>query len=414
MLRWTTFALRPLTIAEITEALVFELGHVHGVDLEDLDDRVGNINEQYANTEIIHICASLVEFRKKTPEDEAGSWTLHLVHSSVREFLVSTLPPKPSFDLPQVSDRNDRHSWIATICLAYLSCDDVWIKENAGHKYAFVHYAATHWDRHTLNASSIDTELQKSIVEFLRPGNVNYDRWAKYKAEFGKQHDGSFLPALYVAAFLNSAPAMKTIWATDQTQLNALGGQRGTPLAIACFRGCELAFDLLLSWGADPNIRAGNCGVAITAALYGGHKKIVKVLLEKRVDLNIPAPTGPTPLFVAASQGDPEIVRLLIEAGAALDGMDQLTPLRIASAKGHVEVVKVLLDNKASIQAKDRVCTPLFAAASHGDPEIVRLLIDAGAALDGTDQLTPLRIASAKVMSRLSKFCWKTKQALTS
>lgn len=161
ILRWTTFALRPLTVAEITEALVFELGHVHSVDLEDLDDRVGNINEQYANTEIIHICASLVEFRKRTSEDEAGSWTLHLVHTSVREFLISTLPPKPSFNLLQVPNRNDRHSQIATICLVYLSCDAVWLKENTGYKYAFIHYAATHWERHVLETSSIDTELQK-------------------------------------------------------------------------------------------------------------------------------------------------------------------------------------------------------------------------------------------------------------
>jgi ankyrin repeat protein len=381
ILRWTAFALRPLTVAEITEALVFELGSDDdGVDLEDLDDHVENITEQYANTEIVHICASLVEFRKKTPADEAGLWTLHLVHTSVREFLISTLPPKPSSELLQVSIPNDHHSWIATICLAYLSCDDIWLKEDTGHKYAFVHYAAKHWESHTLKASSIDTELQKGIVEFLRPGNVNYHRWARYTTEFaGKEHDGGSMSALYVAAFLNFTPAMKTIWATDQTQLNGVGGLMGTPLTAACFQGSELAFDLLVSWGADPNIRAGKYGVAITAALYGGHKKMVKTLLEKRVDLNIPAPTGETPLFVAASQGDPEIVRLLIEAGAALNGTDQLTPLRIASSKGHVEVLKVFLDKKASTEITDNGYTPLCLATSNGHHKIVELLLEKGA-----------------------------------
>jgi ankyrin repeat protein len=406
ILKWTAFALRPLTVAEITEALVFELGHVHGVNLEDLDDRIKNINEQYANTEIIHICASLVEFRKRTPEDEAGLWTLHLVHSSVREFLISTLPLKPSFDLLQVPDRNDHHSWIATICLAYLSCDDVWLKEIAGYKYAFVHYAAIYWDMHILKKNSIGTELQQDLVEFLRPGNVNYDRWVKYKLEFEKKHEGCYISPLYVAAFLNFTPAMKIIWVKDQTQLNVPGGQRGTPLAVACLRGCESAFDLLVSWGADPNIKAGNCGVAITAALYGGQKRIVKALLEKRVNLNIPTPTGETPLFVAAGQEDPEIVRLLIEAGAALDGTDQFTPLRIASALGHIEVVKVLLDKRASIDLIDNGYTPLHAAILRGHYSIVELLLQKGANpnISNNNGDSPLHTAVNDVHHKIVEF----------
>ncbi len=86
ILRWTTFALRPLTVSEMTEALIVEPGD-DGVTLQ-LDELPDSIDDDYINSEIIDICGDLVEVRAEKAGDGAGSRTIHLIHLSVREFLL--------------------------------------------------------------------------------------------------------------------------------------------------------------------------------------------------------------------------------------------------------------------------------------------------------------------------------------
>lgn len=76
---------------------------------------------------------------------------------------------------------------------------------------------------------------------------------------------------------------MECIWAKDKTQLNTVGGEYGTPLQAVCFKGYELAFDLLIHWGANPNVDGGKFGVPINAAIAGGHRNIVKAPDRKSV-----------------------------------------------------------------------------------------------------------------------------------
>jgi hypothetical protein len=103
ILRWTTFALRPLTVSEITEALVVEPNNDASLCFDELPD---TIDDEYIDGEIIDICGSLVETRTEKPGDGAGSRTIHLIYPSVREFLLSVLLQNPD-DLAKSSSNSD-------------------------------------------------------------------------------------------------------------------------------------------------------------------------------------------------------------------------------------------------------------------------------------------------------------------
>jgi hypothetical protein len=62
ILRWAAFALRPLTIIEITEALLI----ADSDDYEDLlvDELPDNIDEEYVKSEILGLCGLLIESRQ--------------------------------------------------------------------------------------------------------------------------------------------------------------------------------------------------------------------------------------------------------------------------------------------------------------------------------------------------------------
>jgi hypothetical protein len=90
ILRWTMFALRPLSISELSEALIvkpYDTGA--SLRLEELPDEIDN---EYIDGEIIDIYGALVEVRRESTKAQPGSGTIHLVHSLVREFLLSILP----------------------------------------------------------------------------------------------------------------------------------------------------------------------------------------------------------------------------------------------------------------------------------------------------------------------------------
>ena len=61
ILRWCMFSLRPLTIAELTEALIIR--HTNNSNELDLTDLPDNIDDEYVNNEIRALCGSLVDTR---------------------------------------------------------------------------------------------------------------------------------------------------------------------------------------------------------------------------------------------------------------------------------------------------------------------------------------------------------------
>ncbi|KAH7151968.1 ankyrin-1 [Dactylonectria estremocensis] len=126
LLRWAAFALRPLTICEITEAVLID------DDCDDLpiDELPDAIDEDYIDSEIMDLCGSLLEVRSTPSEPSAGLRTVHLTHFSVKQYLLCNIPAQGKRLLANESLRASNEAIestvLAKLCLRYINFPRVW------------------------------------------------------------------------------------------------------------------------------------------------------------------------------------------------------------------------------------------------------------------------------------------------
>ncbi|KAH8745792.1 hypothetical protein F5883DRAFT_393257, partial [Diaporthe sp. PMI_573] len=85
ILRWAAFSLRPLTVSEITEALLINVQFPN----PQVDEMPDSIDDNYIREAIVNPCGSLLEVRNSLRETGEGSRTIHLKHFSVRQYFLS-------------------------------------------------------------------------------------------------------------------------------------------------------------------------------------------------------------------------------------------------------------------------------------------------------------------------------------
>ena len=125
---------------------------------------------------------------------------------------------------------------------------------------------------------------------------------------------------------------------------NALGE---SGLHIAAYRGQVSVAELLLGFGADPNVQqlpryGGRTPLHIAAV--NNNLTLTTLLLQHDADPNIQDAFGKVALHDAAVHGHLGMVRLLLTGGAAPDVPDdvQFTPWHYAKQKNFIEIVKIL------------------------------------------------------------------------
>jgi ankyrin repeat protein len=139
------------------------------------------------------------------------------------------------------------------------------------------------------------------------------------------------------------------------------------------------AVALLLSSGADPNVRTRDGATALTAAAFGGYANVVKSLLERRADPAASDQQGRTPMMAAAMNGHtPSSKRCCERRQRHAADAAGATALRYAAARGHADIVDRL--SKAGGAWSDAELT-LAAEGCHGD--VVKLLLDKGGNVKG-------------------------------
>ncbi|KAI9432202.1 ankyrin repeat-containing domain protein [Lactarius indigo] len=99
----------------------------------------------------------------------------------------------------------------------------------------------------------------------------------------------------------------------------------------------------------DVNAEGGNYGTPLHAAISKRDVEIVWLLLENGADLNIRDSWGQTPLYLASVEGFPDVVRSLLDRGVDVEALDSIgwTALHVAVVFGRLEVVKILLEHNA-------------------------------------------------------------------
>ena len=134
-----------------------------------------------------------------------------------------------------------------------------------------------------------------------------------------------------------------------------------------------------LASGADVNAH-GAVGFPINQATQFGHKAIIELLISKGADVNVKDIQGFTPLHRVAFDGHVKMAELLIEKGAELNVKNgwHSTPLVEAALGNQLELVKLLISKGADVNlvdnrnqtALDRVSGPVGT----GNKEIADLL----------------------------------------
>jgi ankyrin repeat protein len=365
-----------------------------------LDELPDDFNDDYIESEIIDLCGALVEVREGNTQEQPGSRTVHLVHPSVRDFLLSALSnhQKILSDEPVIFEHEggaDRHQrYLATTCLAYMKYDNVWNgSENSQgsiNECAFLDYAARFWHLHLDSVVKDDSWKSQIMSDFFQTGNSPFSQWAKYFESYPQAKDREEKAVgtpMYYAALFNFHTIMESIWVEDKKQIDVVGGRYGTPLQAACVKHNEKAFEKLIRWGTDANTEGGEFGVALIAAAAGGFKDMVTILCTNGAELNTRDSMGRTALYTAAKNGFKDVVDILWKAGAQIEIKNKhgWTPINSAADNGHLEVVRLLLNQGADAAIpNENGWTPINSAADNGHLEVVRILLD-----QGVDATTP-------------------------
>ena len=172
-------------------------------------------------------------------------------------------------------------------------------------------------------ANLSESDKRNEIVSLLKKGGGKVGDWFNAHESIHKAARGGNIKALKkhlaegidvnAKTILNETPLMKA--------------------AIAHDEHVEVV-KLLISSGADVNVKDANSFNALGGALSRGHQEILKLLIAAGADVNAEVDKfgGATPLHIAAQDGYKEIAELLIAKGADVNAKDVngVTPLDAA------------------------------------------------------------------------------------
>lgn len=139
LLRWTAFALRPLTVHEITEAVLL----TEGMDELPVDEMPDCVDQDYVDSMILELCGSPIEVRhvsssesiehpeciQQSEEDSVGFQEVHLSHFSVKEYLLKTFPGTGTLlcnEKLRVTNGTIHNTTLAKHCLRFISFPGAW------------------------------------------------------------------------------------------------------------------------------------------------------------------------------------------------------------------------------------------------------------------------------------------------
>ncbi|BCS30162.1 uncharacterized protein APUU_80465S [Aspergillus puulaauensis] len=434
ILHWTSFSVRPLTVSEISGALVV------GDDSEELqlDDVPDSIDEDYVSTEITELCGSLLELRDPQGNGDPRYKTLHLTHFSVKEYLLRNIPTQRrvlqlNASLTQSTDAIESMV-LARKCLRFVNCKEAWpgtvTLEAEGVLGAFRAYAAGSWYQKAMLRDISDSELVNCINRLFNPLNPNWTPWKTwfdlnfYREQSQPTPRGAETASpLCYAARLGLEKTVKYLIREVKCDVDSRGYYGETPLVAASTEGDLEIVTALLEQGADPSLADMDGQTPLNLASYYGHTEVVKLLIEFDAEVNIDTNHGQspnnivnishrggwTPIYSAAYMGHTEVVRALLQYGADINTAcyDGWRPIIAAAEHGRIEVVKILLQHGADVNiATNNGWTPINAAASRGHTEVANLLLDYGANVDtpdstGTTPLVAALLANNSDMAKL-------------
>ena len=211
------------------------------------------------------------------------------------------------------------------------------------------------------------------------------------------------LPSLWEAAAEGDIDSLEAHLKAG-ANLNSLEPQFGvTPLTIAVGSDQSETTRWLLDNGADVNARGGDGGSPLLAAAFLGRAATASILLDAGADTSVRDDNGQTAWDMIALDWQTtsyildmlqiDMARETLEAGRqevlallqpALDAASE-DDIWLATASGNIDAVRKLLDGgfDANQRNPDAGVTLLSTAAIVGNADIAMLLLEAGADVNG-------------------------------
>ncbi|KAJ7453724.1 ankyrin repeat-containing domain protein [Mycena latifolia] len=423
VLTWVAYAVRPLLIDELREALAIDPG-AESIDPDNLLD-----------TDIIlSVCAGLVIV------DEVMS-AVRLIHYTTQEYMNTIQPchfpqalteigskiftylASPDFsDLPDSPDKQMKGVSLASLTESVNQPDPVDKQAELVLKHPLLGYS----QYCLVYAGNSELPLQNQIKSFLTTAHSWQQFWCSYHSNF-KHRSHLMYYWNYPGWRLSASPlcisAAANLLITAKHLLTMGQFERNDGLDALCVAACYghlKMVQILVENGVDiKHDDHGRFEEALQAAAEMGHELVVRFFIQLGANVNALEPESGTmlhprscwgmeldddsfslillmergvhdttqvlygtALHAASYCGHESVVRLLIEMGADtnIHGGYFGTALVAASHQGHKPVVQLLLENSANINAAGDVYgTALHAAVIKENHSLALLLIEKGA-----------------------------------
>ncbi|RBR06799.1 hypothetical protein FVER53590_26472 [Fusarium verticillioides] len=386
LLRWTAFTFYPLSILQVVEAVLID-------QFEELDpdEYPEGIDDEYVAGEILGLGGLFVEIQEGENNPSLESWTLHIPHFSVRQYLVQHLPtpawmqPK---DTTNIEGETIHHTVIARACVQYLSLPQVWEEDDDLRLYwrSFLIYAARFWTQHA-KLGFMDPSLRDLSKAFLRSNNNCFNSLMNYLRDHGGSavipmpiFERQLRPFEYVSfeRWINMAEDL-----IEDVDVNEIGALGRSTIFWACVSGSAKLVRRLIQHGLDLSTQ--DIEGAVCQAALNGYEDIVRILVEANVDLASQTTSGITPLHFAAIGGNLKCYQYLLKKGADpnisdIEGRTVVT--YTCSRAGNAELLRFILRNGPDSLATDhghKVGSPLMLVACNGDIDMAKALFEFGA-----------------------------------
>ena len=170
-----------------------------------------------------------------------------------------------------------------------------------------------------------------------------------------------------------------------KAKLDIVGGPRGGPLHIACFRSQLCRVKVLVDAGADVNLLDPSCGTPLQSACRSNgdsskeeQNSVIFYLLNKaNVDFNIIGGLLGCAINAACGWSSFEVVRLMLEKGTSIDTRDPIGRMAIHfAAAGSMESFQLILRYGADVEVADKTGrTALHWASISGMAPVVNYII---------------------------------------
>ncbi|OAA76622.1 ankyrin [Akanthomyces lecanii RCEF 1005] len=432
MMRWVSFATRPLTVAELTAALLVDLS----CDNMQLDEIPYLLEDDYVENEILKMSASLLEIHEplsETDGPDASAQTVHFTHFTAKQYFILRMAEKID-TLMMLLDRGANRSAISEA------------KSTALHVASY--RGRLEVARKLLeDCSDINTRKQQTMSPLFQAaadGNVNVVKLLLERGGDPFVVNNKGLTLTQITAGYGYLDVFQVLL---DTGLDVDTHKGLTPLHHACVDGHADMVRMLLARGANNNAMYEGLGALHAAAFYC-HLHIFEILLSNGLDLDTAINT---PFHITTGQGSVGMVRFLLECTAKVSETnrdsqlilfhasvtrgqssvtrllieendafgvnartdDGLTPAHLAARAGHVDLIQMLIDQWADVSmTKISGKTPLHDAARFGHVEIlhadvVQLLLGSGTALTAktANGLTPLHAAALQGHTEVVKLC---------